>query len=427
MKNRSLYQILIVLLLMVSLSSCAGITGQELAIMPVSNGSTSSVQDEQPASPAPLTNTTQTLISEEQTLIDLYERVNPSVVHVQVMINANGSATDSDQIPSLPDLPQLPGFPDLPNLQPFNQGPQQGLGSGFVYDHDGHIITNNHVVADADKITVIFSDDTEVNATIIGTDPDSDLAVLKVDLPADQLQPVTLGDSDSLKVGQFLVAIGNPFGLDGSMSTGIVSGLGRQLPSSAQTPTGQAFTIPDIIQTDAAINPGNSGGPLLNLQGEVIGVNTAIATNNGTFSGIGYAVPAATVKHVVPELIDNGRVEHPWLGISGTTLNRILAQAMDLSEGQRGALVVTVVADGPADKANLRGSDTTATIDGLDIPVGGDIITQIDNVPVTEFDDLLTYIVNDTKVGQTVTLQVLRDNEALEITVKLEARPTSEQ
>ena len=141
MKNRSLYQILIVLLLMVSLSSCAGITGQELAIMPVSNGSTSSVQDEQPASPAPLTNTTQTLISEEQTLIDLYERVNPSVVHVQVMINANGSATDSDQIPSLPDLPQLPGFPDLPNLQPFNQGPQQGLGSGFVYDHDGHIIT----------------------------------------------------------------------------------------------------------------------------------------------------------------------------------------------------------------------------------------------------------------------------------------------
>lgn len=424
MKNRSLYQILFVLLLMVSLSSCAGITGQELAIMPDSNSSISSVQDEQPASPAPLTNTTQTLITEEQTLIDLYERVNPSVVHVQVVINADGSAANSDQAPSLPDLPQLPGFPNLPDLQPFNQGPQQGLGSGFVYDKDGHIITNNHVVADADKITVIFSDDTEVDATVVGTDPDSDLAVIKVDMPADQLQPVALGDSDSLKVGQFLVAIGNPFGLDGSMSTGIVSGLGRQLPSSAQTPSGQAFTMPDIIQTDAAINPGNSGGPLLNLQGEVIGVNTAIATQSGTFSGIGYAVPSATVAQVVPELIDNGRIEHPWLGISGTTLNRSLAQAMNLSEEQRGALVITVVADSPADKANLRGSDTTATIDGQDIPVGGDIITQIDKVPVTGFDDLLTYIVNDTKVGQTISLQVVRDNEPLEISIKLEARPT---
>ncbi len=425
MKIRSLYRLLIVLLLMVSLSSCAGITGQEPAVMTDGQNSTSSVQDEQPVSPAPLTNTTQTLITEEQTLIDLYERVNPSVVHIQVVINADGSTAGNDQSPTLPELPQIPGFPDLPDLQPFNQGPQQGLGSGFVYDKDGHIITNNHVIANADKITVILSNDTEVDATLVGTDPDSDLAVIQVDMPADQLQPVTLGDSDSLKVGQFLVAIGNPFGLDGSMSTGIVSGLGRQLHSSAQTPSGQAFTIPNIIQTDAAINPGNSGGPLLNLQGEVIGVNTAIATQSGTFSGIGYAVPSATVKQVVPELIRNGRVEHPWLGISGTTLNRSLAQAMDLSEEQRGALVVTVVADSPADKANLRGSDTTATIDGLDIPVGGDIITQIDDVSVTEFDDLLTYIVNDTKVGQTVTLQVLRDNEPLEITVKLEARPES--
>jgi serine protease Do len=425
MKIRSLYRLLIVLLLMVSLSSCAGITGQEPAVMTDGQNSTSSVQDEQPASPAPLTNTTQTLITEEQTLIDLYERVNPSVVHIQVVINADGSTASNDQSPTLPELPQIPGFPNLPDLQPFNQGPQQGLGSGFVYDKDGHIITNNHVVADADKITVIFPDDTEVDAALVGTDPDSDLAVIKVDMPADQLQPVTLGDSDSLKVGQFLVAIGNPFGLDGSMSTGIVSGLGRQLPSSAQTPSGQVFTIPDIIQTDAAINPGNSGGPLLNLQGEVIGVNTAIATQSGTFSGIGYAVPVATVKQVVPELIDNGRVQHPWLGISGTTLNRSLAQAMDMGEEQRGALVITVVADSPADKANLRGSDTTATIDGQDIPIGGDIITQIDDVSVTEFDDLLTYIVDDTKVGQTVTLQVLRDNEPLEITVKLEARPAN--
>ncbi|MEJ2749109.1 MAG: trypsin-like peptidase domain-containing protein [Anaerolineae bacterium] len=420
MRFRSLYRLLIVLLLMVSLSSCAGIAGQEPAVTTDGQSSISSTQDEQPASPAPLTNTTKTLISEEQTLIDLYERVSPSVVHVQVVINANGSAAGSDQFQTLP-----PGFPDLPNLQPFNQGPQQGLGSGFVYDKDGHIITNNHVIADADKITVIFPDDNEVDATLVGADPDSDLAVLQVDVPADQLQPVTLGDSDSLKVGQFLVAIGNPFGLDGSMSTGIVSGLGRQLPSSAQTPSGQAFTIPDIIQTDAAINPGNSGGPLLDLQGEVIGVNAAIATQSGTFSGIGYAIPSATVKQVVPQLIENGRIEHPWLGISGTTLTRSLAQAMDVSEDQRGVLVATVVADGPADKSGLRGSDTTTTIDGQSVPIGGDIITQIDDVPVTEFDDLLTYIVDDTKVGQTVTLHILRDNEPLEATVKLEARPTS--
>ncbi len=425
MKHHSLYRLLVVLLLMVSLSSCAGIAGQELAIMPDSNSSTSSILDEQPASPAPLTNTTKTLIAEEQTLIDLYERVNPSVVHVQVVINSD-SVASGEQRPTLPDIPQIPSLPDLPNLQPFNPGPQQGLGSGFVYDKDGHIITNNHVIANADKITVIFADNTEVDAILVGADPDSDLAALQIDVPPEQLQPIALGDSDSLKVGQFVVAIGNPFGLDGSMTTGIISGLGRQLPSGARTPSGQAFTIPDIIQTDAAINPGNSGGPLLNLQGDVIGVNTAIATNNGTFSGIGYAVPAATVKQVAPVLIENGRVEHPWLGISGTTLTRSLVQAMDLSEEQRGALVATVVADSPADKANLRGSDTTASIDGRDIPIGGDIITQIDNVTVTEFDDLLTYIVNDTKVGQTVTLQVLRDNEPLEITVKLEARPTSE-
>lgn len=424
MKLRSLYRLLIVLLLMVSLSSCAGIAGQELDVAPDSS-SISSVQDEQPVSSAPLTNTTTTLIAEEQTLIDLYERVSPSVVHVQVVINATDSTT-KNQFPALPGLPQIPGFPDLPDLQPFNPGPQQGLGSGFVYDKDGHVITNSHVIANADKITVIFPDDTEADATLVGADPDSDLAVLQVDVAADQLQPVTMGDSDGLKVGQFVVAIGNPFGLDGSMTTGIISGLGRQLPSGARTPSGQAFTIPDIIQTDAAINPGNSGGPLLNLQGEVIGVNTAIASQNGTFSGVGYAVPAATVKQVVPVLISNGRIEHPWLGISGTTLDRDLAQAMDLNADQRGVLVVTVVADSPADKANLRGSETTTTIDGLETPIGGDVITQINDVIVIDFDDLLTYIVNDTKVGQTVTLQVLRDNEPLEISVKLEARPSQQ-
>ena len=368
------------------------------------------------AAPAPAVAPAQTgatldLQAAQDTLVSLYERVNPAVVNIQVTI---GESTTS--------LPNNINPEDLPEGHPFS-GPQYGQGSGFVYNKDGYIITNNHVVADADAITVVFSNGTEVDATLVGTDPDSDLAVIKVDVPADQLTTVSIGDSESLKVGQFVIAIGNPFGLDGSMTSGIVSGLGRTLPAEARTVSGTQFRIPDIIQTDAAINPGNSGGPLLNLDGEVIGVNTAIATNVGTFSGVGYAVPAETVNQVVPQLIENGQIEHPWIGISGREMNRALAEAMNLDANQHGVLVVEVVPNGPSDKAGVRGSNSEVTIDGFQVMVGGDIIVGIDDQLVNEFDNLLSYIVQKTAVGDTINLTVLRNGEQIQVPVTLEARP----
>lgn len=349
------------------------------------------------------------LYAAQETLVSLYERVNPAVVNIRVKT----SATSGQTLPN-----------NLPENHPFF-GPQYGQGSGFVYDLEGHIITNNHVVGSAEQISVIFADGTEVDATLVGTDPDSDLAVIKVDLPAERLTAVPIGDSNSLKVGQYVIAIGNPFGLDGSMTSGIISGLSRTLPSDVRTASGNRFSIPNIIQTDAAINPGNSGGPLLNLAGEVIGVNTAIATNDGTFSGVGYAVPAATVLRVAPQLIAQGEIRHPWIGISGREMNRTLAEAMGLDAGQRGVLVVETIADGPAAKAGVRGSTQQVMIDGVQVGIGGDIIVAINDEPITVFDTLLSYIVQRTAVGETVTLTVLRDGELLDLSLTLEARPSN--
>jgi S1-C subfamily serine protease len=348
------------------------------------------------------------LYAAQDILVNLYERVNPAVVNIRVKTASSGQ--------NLPD--------NLPENHPFF-GPQYGQGSGFVYDLDGHIITNNHVVGSAEQITVIFADGAEVDATLVGTDPDSDLAVIKVDLPAERLTAVPIGDSNSLKVGQYVIAIGNPFGLDGSMTSGIISGLSRTLPSDVRTAIGNRFSIPNIIQTDAAINPGNSGGPLLNLAGEVIGVNTAIATNDGTFSGVGYAVPAATVQRVVPQLIAQGEIRHPWIGISGREMNRALAEAMGLEADQRGVLVVETIANGPAAKAGVRGSNQQVTIDGAPVAIGGDIIVTINDQPITVFDTLLSYIVQRTAVGETVTLTVLRNGELIDLPLTLEARPSN--
>jgi len=381
------------------------------AVVPVSN--VSSAPATQVDTPSQVSNNLD-LQAAQDTLVSLYERVNPAVVNIQVTINS----TDNSNFA----LPNGANPQDLPNGHPFS-GPQYGQGSGFVYSKDGYIVTNNHVVGDADSITVVFADGTEADATLVGTDPDSDLAVIKVDVPADQLTTVALGDSESLKVGQFVIAIGNPFGLDGSMTSGIVSGLGRTLPAEARTISGNQFSIPDIIQTDAGINPGNSGGPLLNLDGDVIGVNTAIATDVGTFSGVGYAVPSETVQQVVPQLIADGQVEHPWIGISGREMNRTLAEAMNLDSNQRGVLVVEVVPDGPSAKAGLQGSNSEVTIDGFPVAIGGDIIVGIDGQPVVEFDNLLSHIVQKTAVGDTITLTVLRNGEQMEIPVTLEARP----
>ena len=349
----------------------------------------------------------------EAEYVSLYQQVNPSVVSVQVRQPVSASMMN-----------QLPGFPQAPDGN--DQGYTYGQGSGFVYDTDGHIVTNYHVAGEADQITVVFADGTSVEATLVGGDPDSDLAVLKVDPAGLDLHPVTLGDSDSLLVGQLVVAIGNPFGLEGTMTTGIVSALGRMLASQAATSDGGTFNIPDVVQTDAAINPGNSGGPLLDLAGDVIGVNTAIESSVSQNNGVGFAVPSNIVARVVPELIKNGHYDHPWLGIAGGTLTRQVRDAMNLDADQRGVLVADVTSGSPADQAGLRGSNRQITIDSQRVMVGGDVIVSADDQPINTFDDLLGFITNDTTVGQKVTFGVLRDGKTITIEVTLAARPRAE-
>jgi len=343
---------------------------------------------------------------EEQLLIRIYEKVNPSVVNIQVVKKV------SLKEPFTFEWPEIPGHPKLPD-----EFFQEGVGSGFVWDKEGHIVTNYHVVEGADEVEVTFYDDVSVPAEVIGSDPDSDIAVIKVDVHPDELHPVELGDSDQLKVGQRAIAIGNPFGLEGTMTVGIISALGRLIPSGTSK-----FSIPEVIQTDAAINPGNSGGPLLDSQGRVIGVNTAIRSPVRASSGVGFAVPINLVKKVVPSLIEKGYYEYPWLGISGYTIGRDLAEKLGLPV-QRGVMVKEVIKDSPADKAGLRGCDSEIKFRGWDVPVGGDVIIGIDDQEVRKFDDLLTYIIRHTKVGQKVKLTIIRDGEEKVITVKLGRRP----
>jgi len=358
-------------------------------------------------------------LSLEEAFIGVYEDVNPAVVHIRVI------GQESRSINQVPEF-QFPGIPELPNM-PQGVIPSQSIGSGFVIDKQGHIVTNNHVVSGAERIVVTFYDGTEVKAELIGTDPNADLAVIKVDVDPDDLTVVPLGSSADLKVGQITVAIGNPYGLKNSMTTGIVSGLGRMLDASQSlTSSGSTYSIPDIIQTDTAINPGNSGGPLLDLDGTVIGVNTAIQSASGSNSGVGYAVPVDIVKRIVPQLIDSGKVVYPWIGISGTTINTDLSEAMNLDPGQKGVLIAEVVDGSPAEKAGLKGSSTTVKVDGYDVTVGGDIIMAVDGRKVRVFDDLLGYLVMNTSVGDTIDLQILRDGKEMTVELALEARPTSE-
>jgi serine protease Do len=355
------------------------------------------------------------LAAYESTLINIYERTNPSVVNIRVV---SQTVTGAGQLPDM--FPNLPQIPDSPGFQPPTN---QGLGSGFVWDTQGNIITNNHVVEGAEKIEVTFSDETVVTAELVGADPDSDLAVIRVDLPAGQLQPVQMGDSETLRVGQLAIAIGNPFGLEGTMTVGIVSALGRSLPASDGLTGGPVYSIPNVIQTDAPINPGNSGGVLLNDVGEVIGVTAAIESPVRANAGIGFVIPSSIVDRVVPELIENGSYAHPYLGISGISLFPDLATAMDLDKDQRGAMVATVSPDGPADKAGLLGSDQQVSIDGLDMQAGGDVITAIDGEIVKDMDDLIAYLSTNVAVGQKVVLTLMRDGKMVEVKVTLEARP----
>lgn len=354
----------------------------------------------------------------EGTLTNIYARVNPSVVNIRVVQKQAGSI--------FPELPDIPGFefrwPDQGAPQEYYQ---QGVGSGFVWDKEGHIVTNNHVVAGADKIQVTFADGTIVPARLVGADPDSDLAVLKVDVPSDRLRPVELADSTQVQVGELVVAIGNPFGLEGTMTVGFVSALGRMLPTTGDG-TGPTYTIPDIIQTDAPINPGNSGGVLVDDSGRVIGVTAAIESPVRASAGVGFVIPTAIVQNVVPELIKSGHYDHPRIGISGTTLTPDMAEAMKLPRDQRGVLIATVVPDSPADKAGLRGSDRKVTIDGQSVSVGGDVIIAIDNQTVNKFEDLVAFLARHTRVGQTVRLTILRDGKQQSVELTLDARPKSQ-
>ncbi len=340
----------------------------------------------------------------EGTLSRIYEEVNPSVVNIKVT-----------------RIIQETPFSTTPTYQ-------RASGSGMVWDKEGHIVTNNHVVEGAKYIHVFFADGTEADATLVGTDPDSDLAVIKVDVDKALLHPVTVGDSTRVKVGQLAIAIGNPFALTGTMTVGIISALGRVLPTEEMVIGGGRYVIPDIIQTDAPINPGNSGGPLLNSKGEVIGVTTAIASPVRASAGIGFAVPSIIVKKVVPQLIEKGYYEHPWLGVSIETLTPRVAKIMGLPETQRGALIVNVLPDSPADKAGLRGSDRQVTleIDGREVKVqvGGDVIVAIDGHPVRSSDELLTYLARYTHAGQKVTLTILRQGKKMDVEVTLGVRPT---
>ena len=338
--------------------------------------------------PASDTPPTTLVMDEDQVLVDLYSRLNPSVVNITVYLDQDGQLTSFAQ------------------------------GSGFVYDDQGHVLTNAHVVHGTDAVEVVFSDGLIREASVVGEDLHSDLAVLQVELP-EGITAIPMGEMDNLAVGQTVVAIGNPFGLEGTLTRGIISALGRTIPALT------IFSIPQAIQTDAAINPGNSGGPLLNLNGEVVGVNAQIETNGTTDSniGVGFAIPVSIIRRVVPALIETGHYDWPYLGVSGYTVNPPLVKAMNLPVEQ-GAYVSSVPDGGPAQAAGLHSTTDIITQDGRQVEVGGDIITAIDGQPVKTFDDVLLYLTLQTTPGQTVILTILRDGQYQDISLQLGTRPT---
>ena len=291
------------------------------------------------------------------------------------------------------------------------------LGSGFVFDDLGHIITNAHVVESASSVTITFLDGSQYNAQIIGLDKFTDIAVIKVEEKPRYLHPLQMGDSSTLKVGEQVAAIGNPFGLSGSMTSGIVSQIGRLLPSQD---TG--FSIPNVIQTDAAINPGNSGGPLLNMAGKVMGINTAIQSGTGQSAGIGFAVPSNTILKVVPVLIEKGKYSHPWIGISGKDIDPELAKVRDLDQS-KGFLIVTVVPGSPAEIAGLKGVSEIKIIGDKEYPADGDIIVSVDGKEVRKISDILIHLQEEKSVGDEMILGILRDGEVMHIILALIERP----
>jgi S1-C subfamily serine protease len=311
---------------------------------------------------------------------------------------------------------------ESPGLSPFGQpeGGGTASGSGFLIDTEGHVITNSHVVDGAEEVQVrLGASETSYDAELVGADPATDVALLKVDAPADELHPLSLADSSQVEVGDQVIAIGNPFGLDRTVTSGIVSAIQRQI----QAPNG--FSISHVIQTDAAINPGNSGGPLIDTSGSVIGINSQIQTGGGSGGnvGIGFAVPINTARQVVRQLKQNGEVKHAYLGISGGGITPDLAKALKLSE-QEGVLVSEVVKGGPAEQAGVKGGDTSATIEGASVELGGDVITALDGKKVSDMEDVIN-AVNSASPGETMKLTVDRDGKSKTIAVKLGVRPDS--
>ncbi len=364
-------------------------------VAPVSTLAVIGVTTNQPAAGTPVPTltpwpTASALVTsaEENQLIDLYAQVNQSVVSILVQIGQQG----------------------------YSQG------SGFVFDTEGHVVTNQHVVEGGSNIEVDFASGLKLRGVVIGVDPDADLAVIQLQGLTEPLTPLPLGDSDLVQVGQRVVAIGNPFGLAGTMTVGIISGLGRTLTSNRTTADGASYSAPDIIQTDAAINPGNSGGPLLNLNGEVIGINKALVSENGVNSGVGFAIASNTVRQVVPYLIAEGHFTYPYLGLSsGDEITLGVQDLLGLPQAT-GAYVRSVIPGGPSALAGLRG-DSAAL--GTPFAGDGDLIVAADGQTVRQFSDLMSYLVNHTRPGQDLVLSVIRDGAPLDVTVTLGERPAS--
>ena len=335
----------------------------------------------------------------EEVLSGVYESALPSVVYLRVerMVRAYDDLSGDYRRPE--------------GLVP------AGEGSGFVWSAEGHVVTNHHVIASADRVTVIFADGAEFEAKVVGSDAGSDLAILKIDTAGRSFPALEMGDSGALRVGQLSLAIGNPFGQEFTMSRGIVSALGRAMPGV------DGFANSQIIQTDTHINPGNSGGPLLDRHGDVIGITAQIISNSGSSAGVGFAIPINTAKRIVPELIADGAYQHAYMGINGASLNDKLAQANGLSTDTRGTLIVGIVEGGPAHEAGLVASSETTRLDGLDYPVGGDVITGLDGTPVDGLNDLITYLSENNRPGDKLTVELLRDGEPKTVEVMLQTRP----
>jgi 2-alkenal reductase len=392
MKMRTTKQIIILLLVIFGLTACSGISEVIIPTLPISAADPAGdvptllvrTEEQQGETTAEEINVesgnNQVLAADslQESLINVYELANPSVVYIIV--------------------------------PPFSSG------SGFVYSEDGYIVTNNHVVSGGSNFEIVFSNGDRMEAELVGTDVDSDLAVLKVDDLPEGVEPLQLGDSESIRVGEFVVAIGNPFGEQGSMSLGIISALGRSLQSQRDLGTGSSYSQPEVVQTDAPINPGNSGGPLLNLDGEVIGVNSAIASATGTSSGVGFSIPVQAVRQIIPSLIENGSYAYPYLGVGFDDEISLAEQSVYGVPQTQGAYILNITAGGPADQAGLVAASSA---NGR----GGDLIIEINGQEINNFSDLNSYLVFHTSVGQTIEITVLRNGETVTVPLTLGARP----